>query len=165
MKKDKKVLRSEVREQVEKCLPDCVAVVTDSNVAGIEKELIDAIRHDVENQGIRFAGVIVTPAGEEHKNLSALEDILSRMSDWGMTRRSMLICIGGGMATDMGGFAAAVFKRGIRHLNIATTLLGAVDAAVGGKTAIDFHGLKNEIGAFHLPVATLSDTESVDSLP
>ncbi|MDE5842882.1 MAG: 3-dehydroquinate synthase, partial [Muribaculaceae bacterium] len=66
---------------------------------------------------------------------------------------------------DMGGLAAAVFKRGIRHINVATTLLGAVDAAVGGKTGIDFHGLKNEIGAFHLPVEVMAEVESFRSLP
>lgn len=140
--------------------PDKVALLTDSNVVDIERTLIAGLRTLHPDLPI-----IVTPAGEANKNLVALENILGEMSAGGMTRRSMLICIGGGMTTDIGGFAAAIFKRGIRHVNVATTLLGAVDAAVGGKTAIDFRGLKNEIGAFHLPVASLADAESFASLP
>ncbi len=137
-------------------------LLTDSNVAVIEAGLIEGLKERLKTYRPE---VIITPAGEENKTLTALENILEAMSRGGLTRRSMLICIGGGMATDIGGFAAAVFKRGIRHLNVATTLLGAVDASVGGKTAIDFHGLKNEIGAFHLPVAVLADAESFASLP
>ena len=162
---DEKSLRAGIIALVRDCAPDCVAVLTDSNVAGIESSLIGAIRKEIDAIGIRDAGLVVTPAGEENKNLASLEQILSAMTGAGMTRRSMLVCIGGGMVTDMGGFAAAIFKRGIRHINVATTLLGAVDAAVGGKTAIDFCGLKNEIGAFHLPVATLADPSAFSSLP
>lgn len=164
-KKEEKTVLAEIMEVVATCSPDCVAVLTDSNVMLIERDLIASLEAALMRQGIRFAGVAVTPAGEENKTLAALEAILGHLSDLGLTRRSMLICIGGGMTTDIGGFAAAIFKRGIRHLNVATTLLGAVDAAVGGKTAIDFRGLKNEIGAFHQPVATLADTDSFASLP
>ncbi len=152
-------------EIVESCGPDKVAVLTDSNVVEIERPLIEALGLRIQERGITLADVIVTPAGEENKTPEALFGILGRMSGCGMTRRSLLICVGGGMTTDVGGFAAAIFKRGIRHVNVATTLLAAVDAAVGGKTAIDFQGLKNEIGAFHLPVASLADAESFGSLP
>lgn len=145
--------------------PDSVMIMTDSNVAEIESRLIASLQRELEERGVWRGPMIITPAGEENKNLVCLEQILSHMTTAGLTRRSMLICIGGGMATDMGGFAAAIFKRGIRHLNVATTLLGAVDAAVGGKTAIDFRGLKNEIGAFHMPVSTLADAESFATLP
>lgn len=152
-------LTEEILKIVEAEAPDRTFVLTDSNVAVIEETLISGL---VQRLG---AQVIVTPAGEENKSLPALEKILGRLSDSGATRRSMLICVGGGMTTDIGGFAAAVFKRGIRHLNVATTLLAAVDASVGGKTGIDFHGLKNEMGAFHLPVAVIADPESFASLP
>lgn len=74
------------------------------------------------------------------------------------TRHSLLINLGGGMITDIGGFAAATFKRGIRCINVPTTLLGAVDAAVGGKTGINFQGLKNEIGCFSNPITVIIDS-------
>lgn len=156
-------LTDELVTLLESIEPDKAMILTDTNVAGIEAENIRQLQI---REGSRFGlEVIVTPAGEEHKTLEALVRILKRMSEGGMTRRSLLICIGGGMVTDIGGFAAAIFKRGIRHINVATTLLGAVDAAVGGKTAVDFDGLKNEIGAFHQPLAVLADSTAFGSLP
>lgn len=86
--------------------------------------------------------------GDQHKTLSALDDVWTALQQGGATRHSLLINLGGGMITDLGGFAAATFKRGINFINIPTTLLAMVDAAVGGKTGINFGGLKNEIGAF-----------------
>ncbi|GAP72181.1 3-dehydroquinate synthase [Candidatus Symbiothrix dinenymphae] len=91
---------------------------------------------------------IVIPAGDEHKNVETLSEVWQFLSANAATRKSLLINLGGGMVTDLGGFAAASFKRGIPFVNIPTTLLGAVDAAVGGKTGVNFNGLKNEIGAF-----------------
>lgn len=86
--------------------------------------------------------------GDQHKTLAALGDVWTALQQGGATRHSLLINLGGGMITDLGGFAAATFKRGINFINIPTTLLAMVDAAVGGKTGINFGGLKNEIGAF-----------------
>lgn len=154
---------TEILKVVEREHPDKVMILSDSNVARIESDLIERLQASIAHE--YPVGTFYIPAGEKNKNMPTLERILEMMSDTGMTRRSMLICIGGGMLTDIGGFAAAVFKRGIRHMNVATTLLGAVDASVGGKTAIDFHGLKNEIGAFHQPVSVLADAESFSSLP
>lgn len=94
------------------------------------------------------APIIVTEAGDTHKNIDSLRHIWEEMQALGATRKSLLVNVGGGMVTDMGGFAAATFKRGIRFYNVPTTLLSAVDAAVGGKTGINFGGLKNEIGVF-----------------
>ena len=91
---------------------------------------------------------ITIPHGDQHKTLSALGDVWTALQQGGATRHSLLINLGGGMITDLGGFAAATFKRGINFINIPTTLLAMVDAAVGGKTGINFGGLKNEIGAF-----------------
>lgn len=108
--------------------------------------------------------------GEQSKNIETLCDIWEWLVDGGATRRSVLINLGGGVVTDLGGFAAATFKRGIRFLNVPTTILGAADAAIGGKTGIDFKGLKNEIGAFAMPedviiiphlFSTLTDIEKV----
>ena len=91
---------------------------------------------------------ITIPHGDQHKTLAALGDVWTALQQGGATRHSLLINLGGGMVTDLGGFAAATFKRGINFINIPTTLLAMVDAAVGGKTGINFGGLKNEIGAF-----------------
>lgn len=97
----------------------------------------------------QYDAVPITIAhGDQHKTLSALDDVWTALQQGGATRHSLLINLGGGMITDLGGFAGATFKRGINFINIPTTLLAMVDAAVGGKTGINFGGLKNEIGAF-----------------
>ena len=97
----------------------------------------------------QYDAVPITIAhGDQHKTLAALGDVWTALQQGGATRHSLLINLGGGMITDLGGFAAATFKRGINFINIPTTLLAMVDAAVGGKTGVNFGGLKNEIGAF-----------------
>ena len=97
----------------------------------------------------QYDAVPITIAhGDQYKTLAALGDVWTALQQGGATRHSLLINLGGGMITDLGGFAAATFKRGINFINIPTTLLAMVDAAVGGKTGINFGGLKNEIGAF-----------------
>ncbi len=101
---------------------------------------------------------------DTHKNIESLSSVWQELSDRHATRHSMMINLGGGMVTDLGGFAAATFKRGIRYINIPTTLLGAVDAAVGGKTGINFNGLKNEIGAFAPAEAVLVSNTFFKSL-
>lgn len=102
--------------------------------------------------------IIVVEAGDEHKNLDTLAQVWQSLCEGGATRHSLLVNLGGGMLTDLGGFAAATFKRGIRFINIPTTLLGAVDAAVGGKTGVNFLHFKNEIGAFAPAEAVLIHT-------
>lgn len=110
------------------------------------------------------AEVIVIGAGDVHKQLETLAAVWTRLSTSGATRHSLLINLGGGMVTDLGGFAAATFKRGITYLNLPTTLLAMVDAAVGGKTGINFCGLKNEIGAFAPARAVLIDAAFLRTL-
>lgn len=109
--------------------------------------------------------IIVVSEGDANKNLESLASVWSSLSGRGATRRSLLINLGGGMVTDLGGFAAATFKRGIRCINIPTTLLGAVDAAVGGKTGINFDGLKNEIGVFAPAETVIVSSEFYSTLP
>ena len=94
------------------------------------------------------SSLIVIPAGDDNKTLESVAKVWEAMSNGGATRHSLLINVAGGMVTDLGGFAAASFKRGINFINIPTTLLSQVDASVGGKTGINFCGYKNEIGAF-----------------
>lgn len=137
---------------------DKLFILTDSNSEKLCLPLIE----DLEE--IQSAGKIVIKAGDDNKNIESLTSIWSFLSQNGATRHSLLISLGGGMITDIGGFAAATFKRGIKSVNIPTTLLGAVDAAVGGKTGINFDGLKNEVGAFASAEAVLIDSEFFKTL-
>ena len=113
----------------------------------------------------QYDAVPITIAhGDQHKTLAALGDVWTALQQGGATRHSLLINLGGGMITDLGGFAAATFKRGINFINIPTTLLAMVDAAVGGKTGINFGGLKNEIGAFANARFVIINTCILDTL-
>lgn len=107
---------------------------------------------------------IVIPSTDTHKNLESLSYVWKQLSDNGATRHSLLINLGGGMVTDLGGFAASTFKRGIAFVNIPTTLLAMVDASEGGKTGINFNGLKNEIGVFNEPKKVILDTTFLKTL-
>lgn len=118
-----------------------------------------------ECEALRDAKLITVKAGDENKDITQLANIWTELSQGGATRHSLVINIGGGMVTDMGGFAAATFKRGVKCINIPTTLLGAVDAALGGKTAINFAGLKNEVGAFSNPTAVIVNAQYFVTLP
>ncbi|MDD6209302.1 MAG: 3-dehydroquinate synthase [Bacteroidales bacterium] len=111
------------------------------------------------------ACIISIPSGDNHKNMESLARVWTILSESQATRHSLFISMGGGMITDLGGFAAATFKRGMVNVNIPTTLLGAVDAAVGGKTGINFNGLKNEIGSFALPLRVFIDSVFYKTLP
>jgi 3-dehydroquinate synthase len=110
-------------------------------------------------QPIREATKITIPAEDTNKTIETLSVVWKKLTENGATRHSLLINLGGGMVTDLGGFAAATFKRGIAYINIPTTLLGTVDAAVGGKTGINFEGYKNEIGAFYPAHSVLISTD------
>lgn len=110
-----------------------------------------------EVPAIQSARLIVVEATDLHKDLESLSTIWRHLSNEGASRHSVLLNLGGGMVTDMGGFAGATFKRGIRTINVPTTLMASVDAAVGGKTGINFNGLKNEIGAFYPPLCVFID--------
>ncbi len=134
--------------------PVSVHIVTDENV---ERKVLPLLALDYPR--------IVVKAGDEHKNIESLTHIWSGLIAQGATRHSLVINIGGGVVTDMGGFAAASFKRGIRFINVPTTLLSAVDAAVGGKTGVNFQGYKNEIGAFAPADAVVISTVLFNTLP
>lgn len=137
-----------------------VFVLADSNTASaVARPVMDAV------PALAGAMLIVIPAGDNNKSLDSLAYIWRRLSEGGATRHSLLVNIGGGMITDIGGFAAATFKRGIRFVNVPTSLLGAVDASVGGKTGINFAGLKNEVGAFAEAKAVIVDAAVFRTLP
>lgn len=143
-------------------VPPChMAVVTDSTVGPLYLETV--------TESLKAAGYAVStfefPAGEESKNVSTLSDILEFLAKERLTRSDCLIALGGGVAGDMAGFAAAVYLRGIRYVQMPTTLLSAVDSSVGGKTAIDLRAGKNLAGAFLQPAAVLCGTDCLNSLP
>ena len=115
-------------------------------------------------QALEGAHLITIAAGDEHKHVEALCHVWSELSAHGATRHSLLVNLGGGMVTDLGGFAAATFKRGIRCINVPTTLLAMVDAAVGGKTGINLHALKNEVGAFYPADAVVVSAQFLQTL-
>lgn len=108
---------------------------------------------------------VVIEAGEQHKNVETLQQVWKAMICSPLLRSDLLINVGGGVVSDLGGFAAATYMRGIRYINIPTTLLADVDAASGGKTAIDFGGIKNIVGAFHIPEATVISPAPLRTLP
>ena len=101
---------------------------------------------------------------DENKTLTSLTEVWTALQQGGATRHSLLVNLGGGMVTDLGGFAASTFKRGIAYINIPTTLLSQVDASVGGKTGINFGGLKNEIGVFNCAATVILSCEFLRSL-
>ncbi len=143
-----------IRSLVDGMNPASVHIITDSNVASSV----------LPRLSLPWPVIAVEP-GDEHKNIDSLSLIWQRLIEGGATRKSVVVNIGGGVVTDMGGFAAATFKRGIRFINVPTTLLSAVDAAVGGKTGINFGGFKNEIGAFAPADAVVISTALFSSLP
>ena len=141
--------------------PCHVAVITDSTVASF---YLDTVVHSLSDAGFAVSSRVF-PAGEEHKNLSTLSDILEFLAEQRLTRTDFIVALGGGVTGDMAGFAAGCYLRGIRCVQMPTTLLSAVDSSVGGKTAIDLKAGKNLAGVFLQPAAVLCDTDCLASLP
>ena len=114
---------------------------------------------------LRQAEFIEVPAGEEAKSIEVAAQVWQTLIEGGADRSTVIVNLGGGCICDLGGFVASGYMRGIRHINIPTTLLAMVDAAIGGKTAINMSGVKNCIGYFHSPVLTCIDTTFLETLP
>ena len=113
----------------------------------------------IENiEGIKDSKIIELESGESNKSIKSLEKVWSTLTENGADRSSILINLGGGIISDLGGFAASTFKRGIDFINIPTTLLSQVDASIGGKTGVNFLGLKNELGVFNHPKYVIIDS-------
>jgi 3-dehydroquinate synthase len=115
--------------------------------------------------GTRRIESIELPDGEAYKTIATFESIIDRLVAGRYSRDAILVTLGGGVVGDIGGFAAAAYQRGIRFIQVPTTLLAQVDSAVGGKTAVNHPGGKNLIGAFHQPSAVLVDTDTLATLP
>lgn len=135
-------LERDLTAAISECEHDRLFVLTDETTARLCWPVVSDMR------ALAGAQLITIPAGDTHKSLDTLASVWQQLGQGGCTRHSCMVNLGGGMVTDLGGFAAATFKRGINFINIPTTLLAMVDASVGGKTGINFGGLKNEIGAF-----------------
>ncbi len=134
-----------------------VLVVTDDGVPSEYSQTVLAASKE--------ALKVTFPHGEASKNMDTYRFILQQAVDFGLTRSDCIVAVGGGVVGDMAGFAAATYMRGIDFYNIPTTLLSQVDSSIGGKTAIDFMGLKNIIGAFYPPERVIIDPETLKTLP
>ena len=142
---------------------------TPCRCAIITDDTVDARYGDRALDSFRRAGFdaakVVFPAGEASKHIGTLSDILEFMASLPLTRADLAVALGGGVVGDVAGFAAAVYCRGIRFIQMPTTLLAAVDSSVGGKTAIDLKSGKNLAGAFHQPALVITDVDVIRALP
>ncbi len=135
-----------------------VFLIADKNVpSAVIKKIIQSIS--------KKTTLLEITSGEKEKNITTIQKIWTAMHDVDLDRASLVMNIGGGVLTDMGGFAASTYMRGIDFINVPTTLLSQVDASVGGKTGIDFAGIKNIIGTFTQPKAVMIDVQTLQSLP
>lgn len=138
-----------------------VMIVTDSNVA---RHALPPVEAALRDAGIAHETIIL-PAGEGTKDFKHLEEVVTRVLEAGIDRKSTMLALGGGVIGDLAGFAAAVALRGIDFIQVPTSLLAQVDSSVGGKTGINAPQGKNLVGAFHQPRLVLADTGVLDSLP
>ena len=137
------------------------ALVTDENVA---RHYLDPAAESLREAGLDIE-IAVVPPGEGAKTLEGAGELYDRMLKAGLDRGSVVVGLGGGVVTDLAGFVAATYMRGIPWVAVSTSLLGQVDASVGGKTAVDHPECKNLIGAFHQPSAVLADVATLATLP
>ena len=143
------------REKLDSVLPkdsQRVAIITQDNI-GVNLNL------EIENK------IFLIPDGEEAKTLNTIESLCRSFARWGLTRKDCIVGIGGGVVTDVAGFAAATYHRGTPVIHIPTSLLGQIDASIGGKTGVNLPEGKNLVGAFWQPTAVLCDTSVLSTLP
>ena len=138
-----------------------VCIVSDTNVWPLYGS---TVKESLRNAGLQTLE-FVFPAGEAQKSASTYLELLNCLAENRLNRSDLIVALGGGVVGDLSGFAAATYLRGIRFIQIPTTLLAAVDSSVGGKTAIDLPAGKNLVGAFYQPSLVLCDTDCLDSLP
>ena len=153
-----KDIRKELTDAIARCPHDKLFVLTDTTTRELCLPMVENL------PCLDRAHHITIGATDRYKTLDTLSSVWTLLGSYGGTRHSLMVNLGGGMVTDLGGFAASTFKRGIRYINIPTTLLSMVDASVGGKTGINFNGLKNEIGVFNSPTTVIIDTQFLKTL-
>ena len=157
------------RDLMAHCGEWCARVIKPCSAALITDDIVDALYADTVKNSLESAGYavhkFVFPNGERSKNWQTLGEMLEFMAEHQLTRGDIMVALGGGVTGDMAGFAAAVYARGIRFVQIPTTLLAAVDSSVGGKTAVDLKAAKNMAGAFCQPSLVLIDCGVLEKLP
>ncbi|MCR4704784.1 MAG: 3-dehydroquinate synthase [Lachnospiraceae bacterium] len=138
-----------------------LVIVSDDSVASL---YADDVRQSATAVGAEVC-LYTFPHGEENKNLKTIEELYAFLIDHKISRKDLLIALGGGVTGDMTGFAAATFLRGIDFIQVPTSLLSMVDSSIGGKTGVDFNGYKNMVGAFHMPRLVYMNPEVLRTLP
>jgi 3-dehydroquinate synthase len=136
-------------------------IVTNTLVGPLYSKIV---RSSLESAGVEIFEVVL-PDGEEYKTMEYLMKIIDKAMEAKLDRKSTMIALGGGVIGDMTGFAAAIFQRGVRFVQVPTTLMAMVDSAVGGKTAVNHPLGKNMIGAFYQPEAVIADISTLSTLP
>ncbi len=143
------------RHQLAGLLPDGVARVAIITQEGVGVEVDPGVEHQV----------LIVEDGEEAKRLDVIGDLASRLAQWGLTRRDAIVSVGGGVVSDLAGYLAASYHRGVPVVHVSTTLLGQIDAAIGGKCGVNLPEGKNLLGAFKQPAAVICDTDTLATLP
>jgi 3-dehydroquinate synthase len=136
-----------------------VLIVTDSHVA---EYWLEPVREALQDKHLQ---TLVLPPGEQEKNLTRFAEVIAALAELGASRDATVFALGGGVVGDLAGFAAACWMRGVRFVQLPTTLLAMVDSSVGGKTAVDLPNGKNLVGAFHQPSAVVIDVDTLSTLP
>ncbi|NPV00149.1 MAG: 3-dehydroquinate synthase [Brevinematales bacterium] len=152
------IFKDKVRNTLSQLKPSRIAVVTDTHLFKIYRDLLN----------VTFgadARIIVYPAGESKKNIRTITGMFAEMQDAGLDRKACVFAFGGGVTGDMAGFLAGIYLRGVRFVQIPTSLLAMVDSSTGGKTGVDTPGGKNLMGVFHQPKAVIIDTDFLKTLP
>ena len=152
-------LLDRLHEFIAPLTPTSIAVVTNTVVEPLYAQRTQRALADVSTS------LVVLPDGEQHKQWAAVSQVLDALVHARVDRRGVIIALGGGVVGDIAGFAASIHMRGIRYVQVPTTLLAQVDSSVGGKTGINHPGGKNLIGTFHQPSAVVSDTDTLQTLP
>ncbi len=137
-----------------------VFIVSDSNVSSLYKNFIAFVLQNSSN--VSFCEI---PAGEKTKNFKTIKLLCNEFTKAGLDRESLVIALGGGVVGDVAGFASAIYMRGIKYVQVPTTLLSMCDSSVGGKTGINLDSVKNQVGSFHQPSHVIIDTSFLETLP
>jgi len=153
-------LWEQLNSVIKQVAPSKIVVITDYNT---KKHCVPILLRYVSK--IPLSHIITIPVGEQHKTITTCLDLWKQLSSIGMDRNGLIINLGGGVVTDLGGFVASTFQRGVCFVNIPTTLLAMVDAAVGGKTGVDLAGVKNQIGVIQNAEGVFVDTTFLKTLP
>lgn len=156
------ILGEALADVFEKNKFDRIFLVSDSNVFPLYGERVKSALGKV---GITLSGEYVFPAGETSKTLETVACMYNAFREASLTRKSLVIALGGGVCGDMAGYAAATYLRGMAVLQTPTTLLSQVDSSIGGKTGVDLPCGKNLVGAFHQPTAVIADSDFLETLP